>query len=222
MREANPSLTVAQVRTALAAGSRPVGAFAPTAVGAGMVDAFDAVSRVALPPEVEITEGPQPLSANPLPRFAFVASRPVNFRCSIDEVVPTPCTSPFVPAAPLEDGEHTFSVTGTDLGNRSGTSEVESFAIDATAPLTIIRKRPKRVVRSRKKSIKVGFRFGSDEAGATFLCKVDRAPFRPCAAKLVRRFKLGKHKLRVKAQDTLGNIDPTPAVAGFRVKRKRR
>ena len=29
-----------------------------TSVGAGLVDAFDAVGRVALPPEVEITEGP--------------------------------------------------------------------------------------------------------------------------------------------------------------------
>ena len=63
MREANPTLTVAQIRTALAASARPIGGLGPDVVGAGLVDAYDAVGRVALPPEVEITEGPAPISA---------------------------------------------------------------------------------------------------------------------------------------------------------------
>ena len=55
-------MTVAQIRTALAASARPIGSLGPDVVGAGLVDAFDAVSRVALPPEVEITECP-PISS---------------------------------------------------------------------------------------------------------------------------------------------------------------
>ncbi|HEY7031644.1 MAG TPA: S8 family serine peptidase, partial [Thermomicrobiales bacterium] len=101
MRASNPNLSAAQIRTALAASAKPVGSLGPDAVGAGLVDAYDAVGRVALPPEVEITEGPPPLSANPSPRVAFAASRPVTFFCSIDEGVAIPCTSPFVPATPL-------------------------------------------------------------------------------------------------------------------------
>jgi subtilisin family serine protease len=219
MRSANPTLSAAQIRTALAASARPVGSLGPNVVGAGLVNADDAVGRVALPPEVEITEGPPPLSSNPSPRVAFVASRPVTFFCSIDEGVPFPCSSPFVPATPLEDGEHTITVSGTDLAGRSGTSEPETFTIDTTAPTTSIRKHPKKVVRTSKKKAKVTFRFAADEAGATFLCRIDRSPYRPCPAKLVRKFKLGKHRVQVKASDALGNVG-APAAFSFRIEKR--
>jgi hypothetical protein len=219
MRSANPTLTNTQIWTAMAASAKPVGSLSPEVVGAGLVNADDAVGRVALPPEVEITEGPPALSSNPSPRVAFVASRPVTFFCSIDEGVPIPCSSPFVPATPLEDGEHTITVSGTDLAGRSGSSEPETFTIDTTPPATSIRKHPKKVVRTTKSKVKVRFRFAADEPGATFLCRIDGSPFRECPAKLVRRFKLGKHKVQVKARDALGNVDRTPAAFSFRVER---
>src|SRR5262249_60575568 len=67
MREANPKMSVAQIRTALAASARPVGGFGPNAIGAGLIDAYDAVGRVAVPAEVEIDEGPAPLTSTPSP-----------------------------------------------------------------------------------------------------------------------------------------------------------
>jgi hypothetical protein len=219
MRASNPNLSAAQIRTALAASAKPVGSLGPDAVGAGLVDAYDAVGRVALPPEVEITEGPPPLSANPSPRVAFAASRPVTFFCSIDEGVAIPCTSPFVPATPLEDGEHTITVSGTDLAGRSGKSEPESFTIDTTPPSASIRKHPKKVVRTGKKKAKVTFKFAADEPGSTFLCRIDGSKFRACPAKLVRKFKPGKHKVQVKASDALGNVGPAAAFS-FRVERR--
>jgi hypothetical protein len=149
-----------------------------------------------------------------------VASRPVTFFCSIDEGVPIPCSSPFVPATPLEDGEHTITVIGTDLAGRSGSSEPEAFAIDTTPPSTSIRKHPKKVVRTTKRKVRLRFRFAADEPGATFVCRIDGAAFRECPAKLVRAFKLGKHKLQVKARDPLGNVDSTPAAFSFRVERR--
>ena len=219
MRDANPGMTVAQIRTALAASARPIGNLGPDVVGAGLVDARDAVGRVALPPEVEITESPADLSSNPSPRVAFVASRPVTFFCSVDEAVPTPCSSPFVPATPLEDGEHTITVSGTDLAGRSGSSEPEDFTIDTTPPEVTISKHPKKVIRTRKAKVRTTFRFSADEPGSTFLCRIDGAPYRDCSVKLVRRFKHGKHKLQVKASDPLGNVDRTPAVFSFRVEK---
>ena len=219
MRDANPGMTVAQIRTALAASARPIGNLGPDVVGAGLVDARDAVGRVALPPDVEITESPADLSSNPSPRVAFVASRPVTFFCSVDEAVPTPCSSPFVPAAPLEDGEHTITVSGTDLAGRSGSSEPEDFTIDTTPPEVTIRKHPKKVIRTRKAKVRATFRFSADEPGSTFLCRIDGAPYSACTAKLVRRFKHGKHKMQVKASDPLGNVDRTPAAFSFRVEK---
>ena len=54
---------------------------------------------------------------------------------------------------------------------------------------------------------------------STFLCRIDGSPYRACPAKLVRKFKLGKHKLQVKASDPLGNVDRTPAAFSFRVEK---
>ncbi|HYP54800.1 MAG TPA: S8 family serine peptidase [Solirubrobacterales bacterium] len=91
---------------------------------------------------------------------------------------------------------------------------------DVLAPNTLIAKRPAKVVPARGRTARVVFRFRSDEAGVSFLCRVDRAPFRPCGARLVRRFRLGRHVLRVVAMDAGGNVDPTAAVFRFRVARK--
>jgi hypothetical protein len=93
-------------------------------------------------------------------------------------------------------------------------------AIQPSPPDTIIRRHPRKVVRTGGRSAKVTFRFASDQDGVTFLCKVDRGVFRPCAAKLVRFFGLGKHVVKAKAQDAAGSIDATPAAFRFRVKQR--
>lgn len=90
---------------------------------------------------------------------------------------------------------------------------------DTRRPLTFIAKRPPRVVRTRGTAARVVLRFGSDEPGAGFLCRIDRAPSRPCPARLVRRFRLGSHVVRAFARDAAGNLG-TPAVVRFRVVRR--
>jgi subtilisin family serine protease len=87
------------------------------------------------------------------------------------------------------------------------------------APNTSFAKHPKKTVRIRGRSAKLVFGFRSDQAGVTFLCKVDGTGFRACGTRLVRRFKPGKHVVRVKARNSAGLIDPTPAVFRFRVER---
>lgn len=89
------------------------------------------------------------------------------------------------------------------------------------APQTFFLTRPAKVLRTANRSARALFRFGSSEAGVTFLCKFDRKPFRRCGKRIVRRFGLGRHVLRVKARDQAGNTDPTPAVYRFRVRRVR-
>lgn len=89
----------------------------------------------------------------------------------------------------------------------------------SSAPNTFFRKRPGKVLRTREKTARAAFEFGSNEADVTFLCKVDRGPFRRCAKRTVRRFPIGAHVLRVKARDGDGNTDATPAVFRFRVQR---
>lgn len=90
---------------------------------------------------------------------------------------------------------------------------------DRSRPTTFIRQHPAQFLRTPTGTARAVFRFGSNEAGVTFLCRVDRRPFRVCLRRTVRRFGLGRHVLRVKARDTAGNVDHTPAVFRFQVTR---
>jgi subtilisin family serine protease len=86
-------------------------------------------------------------------------------------------------------------------------------------PETRILKHPPKRVKTRDRSVLLVFRFGSDQPGSTFTCKVDRGAFLPCSARLVRRFAAGSHTVRVRARTAAGKVDPTPAVFRFRVDR---
>jgi hypothetical protein len=64
----------------------------------------------------------------------------------------------------------------------------------------------------------VGFRFRSDEPGATFQCKLDRKPFKPCSSpRRIRRLTKGVHEFKVRAIDAAGNVDSSPAKDRFKV-----
>jgi hypothetical protein len=218
LRQANPGAGASQLRSALTATARPVAAFGPVAVGAGLVDAAAALSALALPPTVTITRAPPPLSRERRPTLEFSANRPVAFSCRIDAGAPQPCASPFVVPAALADGSHAIAVSGVDLSGREGRATT-AFVIDGTAPHTSIARHPPKLIVTHRRAVRAVFRFRSDEAGATFLCKVDRGPLRPCSSRLSRRFALGRHTVRARAEDAAGNVDPGAAVFRFRVKR---
>lgn len=88
-----------------------------------------------------------------------------------------------------------------------------------SVPATFLRRHPSKVLRTEGPTTRALFRFGSDEAGVTFLCKFDRAVFRTCHRRTIWHVEPGRHVLRVKARDADGNVDPTPAVFRFRVER---
>ena len=217
VRQSNPGASPAQVRAALQGTANPVGAFGPEAVGAGLVDAFEAVALLALPPRIAITKPPAPLGRDRQPSVEFSANRPVDFSCQVDGGAPQPCSSPWVVPSALADGTHGIAVSGVDIAGREGNSGSVFFEVDATAPRTSFAKRPPKRLRVLRRSTRVTFRFASNEAGSTFLCKVDRGPWRSCPKKVVRRLGLGSHVMRVRAVDRAGNVDPSPAVHRFRV-----
>ncbi|HEX6455529.1 MAG TPA: S8 family serine peptidase [Solirubrobacterales bacterium] len=87
----------------------------------------------------------------------------------------------------------------------------------STPPNTSFAKHPPKIVRIRSNTARVVFRFSSDQAGATFVCKFDAAAFRPCGARIAHRFGLGRHVVKVKAVGSTGLADATAAVFRFRV-----
>lgn len=216
IRSANPTATNAQVRAALEETALPIGAFGHEAIGAGLLDADTAVARLALPPQVSITARPAALSRIREPVIGFTANRPAAFRCTVDGGTPIPCTSPFQPPE-LEDGTHSFSVAGTDLAGRSGSAAV-SFRVDATAPKAKFAKHPKKLVKTRKRTVKLGFRFGASESKTTFRCRVDKGKFHKCGKRIAPHFRAGAHAVAVRATDAAGNVS-RPVAFHFRVKR---
>jgi hypothetical protein len=90
---------------------------------------------------------------------------------------------------------------------------------DRAAPQTRITKGPSGRVKTARKRARVKFAFGSNEAGSTFRCKIDKGRFKDCSSPKAYRLKPGKHKFAVIATDRAGNVDLTPAVRKLKVVR---
>jgi len=89
---------------------------------------------------------------------------------------------------------------------------------DPYPPETVITKRPPE--RTSRRRPKIAFR--ATERGATFECKRDGRPFRPCTSPYQRGFPVGRHLFRVAAIDSDGNRDRSPAKVRFKRVRGRR
>jgi hypothetical protein len=127
-------------------------------------------------------------------------------------------------ASPTVDAGTTDASTGTfDLDGESrpygaamdiGVDEVHP---DTTPPDTVVTHRP----RARTHRRTAGFTFTADEH-ATFTCVVDSAQAVPCTSPFEHRFRrYGEHVVAIVAADAAGNLDPTPAVCTWKIKRKR-
>lgn len=117
----------------------------------------------------------------------------------------------------LGEGDWAFTVRTTDAAGNV-TAVGRTFAIDATAPETTITGKPaKRTTKRRAR-----FTFAANEGGATFACKLDDGAYRSCSSPKTYRVGKGRHKLRVRATDAVGNREATPAVHAWKVVRRRR
>ena len=193
---ARESASPSQVRNALQAGAvsvSPLSQHAACAEGAGLVEAVGAIEALESPGE------------------------PFESACE----TPAPEVSPDEARAPGDRGSESPPVPPSPSASPTPTPQATPVAPPAP-PKTSFRKRPPRLILTRRHSVKWAFRFGSDQGGVTFLCKVDRGRFHRCNAWFVRRYRLGRHVLRVKARrNSDGAADATPAVYRFRVKRAR-
>jgi subtilisin family serine protease len=154
-------------------------------------------------------------TATPIGAFPHTAvgSGLVNARAAIEDL-------PELTAA--EDGP-SIPVPGTEEpvapAPPASNSTLTSPPPPQVAPATSLLKHPRKLVRTRSNTARVFFRFGSDQAGATFRCKFDKGPFRACGSRIAHRFGLGAHVVKVAAVSSAGLADATPAVFRFRVQR---
>ena len=219
IREANPGASAGQIRAALTGTARGLAGFGINDVGAGLIDAGAAVSALALPPTLTVTKAPESLSRNRRPSVEFHADRPVVFSCAVDGAPPQVCSSPYTLPYGVGDGQHGVAVTAVDRAGRSASSGVLGFRVDTRPPRTRIARHPRKVVRTKRRLVRLRFRFRANERDVIFVCKVDRGLLRFCGRKFSRRFAAGKHVVVVRARDAAGNVDRSPAVFHFKVKR---
>jgi hypothetical protein len=196
MLDAEPAAEPEQVRTALEGSAVPVGSFGSCAVGAGLVEAVGAVEEV-------LTHTGESAIACELPQQEVEpdeAAAPGNWGSEVPPPTPLPPTTPVTPPPPVVEEEETKRVPN---------------------PRTFLLQKPSKVIRTHHHRVRVVFRFGSNESEASFVCRVDGGFFRPCPARMVRQFPIGRHVVKVAARDAAGNGDKSPASYSFKVKRVR-
>jgi hypothetical protein len=240
MQQSNPLATPAQIVTAMkTTATKFTVVNSPDAVGAGMVNGLGAMDALggsvvedppsyvvpsveeeekAPAPTVTITKGPKALGKENRPTFEFASNRPVAFTCQIDGGLPQPCASPYVVPSALGEGTHGFAVTATDAQGRTASSGVYGFTVDTKAPKTTIVGHPKKVVKTKEKSVAAKFRLKASESPVTFYCQIDKEPLRICGRSFSHRFTKGRHAVRVRAKDEAGNLAEKQTVFHFRVK----
>jgi len=113
-----------------------------------------------------------------------------------------------VAPADLANGSHTVKATARDAaGNVSAVSATTTFTVDTVRPDTTITVAPSNPSRFTSTS----FSFSSSEAGS-FECSLDDAAFTACTSPFaVSGLGNGTHKVQVRAKDTAGNVDESPA-----------
>ncbi|HEX9696755.1 MAG TPA: Ig-like domain-containing protein [Actinomycetota bacterium] len=166
-------------------------------------------------PDTTISVAPPSLTSSRSASITFSSSETGStFACSLDGAPFATCASP-ASYADLADGPHTVAVRATDAaGNTDSTPATASWTVDGTAPDTTITGGPSGAGSSREAT----FTFASTEAGSTFACSLDGAPFASCASPFTRTdLADGPHAFAVRAADAAGNTDPTPATASWSI-----
>ena len=160
-------------------------------------------------PDTSIDQKPSNPSNSATATFTFSASETGSgFECSLDSAVYTLCTSP-QNLSNLSEGSHTFSVRARDVaGNLDLTPASYSWGVDTVPPNTSIDQKPS----DPSNTSSAIFTFSSTEAGSSFECSQDSAPYAPCVTPLtLLALAEGSHTFSVRAKDAAGNTDLTPA-----------
>jgi hypothetical protein len=189
-----------------------------------VLGAFPAVSA-AHTPDTTISSGPSGSTTDTSPAFAFASTQPGSFQCRLgpagpSAVVPIPwvaCASPST-YVDLAAGSYTFEVRARNGHGGSDPSPARAdFVVvpspPPTPPETTIDSGPSGPIATAAAT----FAFSSDLPGS-FQCRLDAGDWAACASpQEYGDLAEGPHSFEVRADAGGGNVDPTPAVAGFSV-----
>ncbi len=162
-------------------------------------------------PDTSIAMGPMGTVSSNTATFDFDSPESgVTYECKLDTAATfTACTDP-VTFSNLADGSHTLSVRAVDVaGNVDATPATRTWVVNASDPDTFFVLTPPATSASASGT----FDFGSNESGVTYECKLDGAmTFTACTDPVTfSMLAAGSHTLEVRAVDSAGARDATPA-----------
>ncbi|TDD29679.1 DNRLRE domain-containing protein [Kribbella turkmenica] len=166
---------------------------------------------VVAAPETTITSGPAATTTSTTATFAFSSDQAGStFACSLNGSAFTVCTSPATYT--VAGGLHEFAVRATNgLGQVDQSPAEHAWTVDApppTPPETTITGQPDATTSDTTAT----FTFVADQAGSTFECSVDEAPYSACTSPVhLTGLAIGEHVFSVRATDPGGEVDATPA-----------
>jgi hypothetical protein len=199
----------------------------PPIVSGGLADLVVVSTGGTTPPDTQITGGPAEGSLSRPGDFNFtftgtddaVSADRLTYECKLDDGAFAACTTPHRTFG--AHGSHTLSVRAIDDWDLVDATPAERrWRADGVGPT-----RPRvvgpRVTRSRAPA----FRFSATDAVTPrrqirYRCAFDRPRLHACSARYRQRLRRGRHVLRVKALDSLGNESGVTRVR-VRVKRPR-
>ena len=165
------------------------------------------------PPQTTLFQGPSGAVRDTTPTFLFSSEANATFQCRVDAAAYVPCASPFTTPV-LGQGPHTFFVRALDTsGNFDPTPATSDFIVDTIGPRTTFKKKPAKQVTNGL----VRFKFKASEDASTFTCSIDGGRMKTCKARTKFNVGLGKHTVKVRATDALGNRGRTAKYVFTRV-----
>ena len=215
----NPSAGVAFMRNALLSTVDQKPGLDGLVVTGGRVNANAALASITdtTAPETTIDSGPSGTIQQTSATFAYSSEAGTTFECKLDSGSFASCPASGKTYSGLTEGAHTFSVRASDAaGNVDQSPASRAFTVAVNvAPETTLDSGPSGTI----KQAMATFTYSSNETGATFECKLDSGSFVSCAAtgKTYTGLAQGAHSFSVRAKDSGGLVDPSPASRSFSV-----
>ncbi len=170
-------------------------------------------------PDTPIDTGPSGTIAVDQATFAFAghpAGDTAKVQCKIDSGAFADCTSPKTFTG-LGEGPHTATFRAEDeVGNQDPKPDIRTFIVDTIPPDTTIDTGPSGTITVDEAT----FTYAGHPAGDAnkFQCQIDDQPFADClGGKTFTGLVEGPHTATFRAEDAVGNQDPTPATRTFTV-----
>jgi hypothetical protein len=171
-------------------------------------DAADADCEETLatagPPDTSVADGPATFTRQTAATFAFGATEPATFECSLDGATFAACSSTPTYTG-LAEGDHELRVRAVDgVGKTDPVPAAYAFTVDTSAPAIAFSSTPGATTNRAT----AGFAFAAADPSATVECRLDAAGWAPCASPTAMQYAGladGAHTVTVRATDPAGN-----------------